>query len=143
MILMTKTFTNAHSHIFTVNHAPDYFLKTAIRNTTLAEWVDKFLQKEGTRWAMKGFLKVYMLFVAKDKRSTIRRYIEFVEIGTSSTQTDIYNQLSKNYTKFGNFKIIVLTQVLDYLDLERSSDHIKIQTQVEEVCEIKRNALYQ
>lgn len=140
---MNKTFTNAHAHIFTVNHAPDYFLKTAIRNTTLAEWTDKFLQKDGTRWVMKGFLKVYMLFASKDQRSTIRRYIEFVEIGTSATQISIYNQLAKNYTKFGNFKIIVLTQVLDYLDLERRSDHIRIETQVEEVCDIKRNALYQ
>ena len=33
--------------------------------------------------------------------------------------------------------------MLDYLDLERSSNHIKIQTQVEEVADIKRNALYQ
>ena len=41
---METSFTNAHSHIFTVNHAPDYFLKTGIGNTTLAEWVDKFLQ---------------------------------------------------------------------------------------------------
>src|SRR5579885_132300 len=140
---MEASFTNAHSHIFTVNHAPDYFLKTAIKNTTLAEWVDKFLQKDGTRIVMKGFLKVYMIFASKDKRSAIQRYIEFVEIGTSATQKDIYDQLSKNYTKFGTFKIIVLTQVLDYLDLERSSNHIKIQTQVEEVCGIKRNALYQ
>lgn len=140
---MEASFTNAHSHIFTVNHAPDYFLKTAIKNTTLAEWVDKFLQKDGTRLVMKGFLKVYMLFANKDKRSAIQRYIEFVEIGTSATQKDIYDKLSKNYTKFGPFKIIVLTQVLDYLDLERSSNHIKIQTQVAEVCDIKRNALYQ
>jgi predicted TIM-barrel fold metal-dependent hydrolase len=139
---MKPSFTNAHSHIFTVNHAPDYFLKTAISNTTLAEWADKFLQKNGTRWVMKGILKVYIFF-AKSKRDTIRRYIEFVEIGTSASQKDIYNQLAKNYSKFGEFKIIVLTQVLDYLDLERSSNHIKIQTQVEEVRDIKRNALYQ
>jgi predicted TIM-barrel fold metal-dependent hydrolase len=140
---MKTTFTNAHSHIFTVNHAPDYFLQTGIGNAALAEFVDKFLQKDGTRWAMKGFLWVYMLFAKKDKRSTIERYIEFVEIGTSATQSDIYRNLTKNYLKFGDFKIIVLTQVLDYLDLERSSDHVRIQTQVEEVCDIKRNALYQ
>lgn len=140
---METSFTNAHSHIFTVNHAPDYFLKTGIGNTTLAEWVDKFLQKDGTRWVMKGFLKIYMIFANKDKRSTIQRYIEFVEIGTSASQKDIYDKLTKNYTRFGNFKIVVLTQVLDYLDLERSSNHIRIQTQVEQVCEIKRNALYQ
>lgn len=140
---MQTNFTNAHAHIFTVNHAPDYFLKTGIGNATLAEWVDKFLQKDGTRWATKGFLKIYMLFASKDKRSIIQRYIEFVQIGTSANQTDIYRSLSKNYVKFGDFKIIVLTQVLDYLDLERGSNHIKIQTQVEEVCNIKRNALYQ
>ena len=64
---MKTTFTNAHSHIFTVSHAPDYFLQTGIGNAALAEWVDKFLQKDGTRWAMKGFLWVYMLFVKKDK----------------------------------------------------------------------------
>ncbi|MBS1746386.1 MAG: amidohydrolase family protein [Bacteroidetes bacterium] len=140
---MNKSFTNAHAHIFTVNHAPDYFLKTGIGNATLAEWVDRFLQKDGTRWAMKGILKFYLLFASKDKRSVIQRYIEFVEIGTSANQTDIYKILAKNYTKFGDFKIIVLTQVLDYLDYERPSNHIHIQTQVEEVCDIKRNALFQ
>jgi len=140
---MKKSFTNAHSHIFTVNHAPDYFLRTGIGNATFANWADKFLQKDGTRWAMKGFLKVYLLFASKERRSTVQRYIEFVEIGTSANQSDIYNSLLKNYVKFGDFKIIVLTQVLDYLDLERSSNHIRIQTQVEEVADIKRNALYQ
>jgi predicted TIM-barrel fold metal-dependent hydrolase len=145
MMIKNKTmspFTNSHAHIFTVNHAPDYFLKTAIANETMAVWIDKFLQKKGTRWAMKGLLQIFT-FLSPRHRDTVRRYIEFVEIGTSASQEDIYNQVSMTYKKFGEFRIVVLTQVLDYLDLERSSNHIKIRTQVEEVCMLKRHALYQ
>jgi predicted TIM-barrel fold metal-dependent hydrolase len=140
---MNTAFTNAHTHIFTVNHAPDYFLKTAIRNTKLAEWVDKFLQKDGTRFIMKGILRLFTIF-SPAKRDIIRRYIEFVEIGSSASQMDIFRPLSKYYARFeGGHKIIVLTQVLDYLDMEIPSNHIRIQAQVEEVRALKQNALYQ
>jgi uncharacterized protein len=135
-------FTNSHAHIFTVNHAPDYFLKTAIGNETLAVWIEKFLEKDGTRWLMKIILWIFTVFSPRH-RDTIRRYIEFIEIGSSASQEDIYKQVATTYAKFGQYRVIVLTQVLDYLDLERNSNHIKIQTQVEEVCALKQNASYQ
>ncbi|RFM28505.1 amidohydrolase family protein [Deminuibacter soli] len=139
---MNTSFTNIHTHIFTVNHAPDYFLKTVISNTTLAEWVNKLLQKKGTRWAMKGALKALTIF-SPGKLELVKRYIEFIETGTSVSQEDIFKPLNKYYARFeGGHKIIVLTQVLDFLDLEQTSTHIRVQTQVEEVCNLKRNALY-
>lgn len=143
MTAMTRVFTNAHAHIFTANHAPDFFLKTVIPNATLARWVDKFLQKDGTRWAVKGVLQLYAA-VSRAKRPIIRRYLEFVQIGTSVSQTDIFEKINQSYAQFQDHKIIVLTQVLDYLDLaDTSSAHIRIKGQVEEVVELKRNARYQ
>ncbi len=140
---MDTTFTNAHAHIFTGNHAPDFFLETVIRNDTLAKWVKKFLQKDGTRWVISGLLKFYA-WVSPKKRAIVRRYLEFVEIGTSINQTKIFEFINRSYTQFPGHKIIVLTQVLDYLDLDDTkSRHIRIRSQVEEVVALKRNTLYQ
>jgi len=141
-VTMASSFTNAHSHIFTANDAPDYFLKTAIKNTWVATQVDRLLQNDGTKWTIKWALKLFAL-LSPQKRDIIRRYLEFIEIGTSSSQTDIFDQLNRSYAQFQGHKIIVLTQVLDYLDLEdTTSGHTRISGQVEEVREIKRNALY-
>lgn len=143
MITMTPTFTNAHAHIFTANHAPDYFLETAIKNDTIARLVKKFLQKDGTRWLVSGLLKFYGLF-SKKNGAVIKRYLEFVKIGTSANQTKIFDRISRSYVQFPDHKIIVLTQVLDYLDLDDTrSRHIRIRSQVEDVANIKKNALYQ
>ena len=139
---MNKPFTNAHAHIFTAKHAPDYFLKTAIRNTSLAIWVDAFLQKRQTRDIVKVIGKL-LFWRTPAKREVLERYLQFVQIGTSSTQQDIFEKIDKPYRKFGDHRIIVLSQVLDYLDLERTSNHKNIFTQVEEIVAIKRNAAYQ
>lgn len=140
---MSAPFTNAHAHIFTSNHAPDYFLETVIGNDTLARWAKKLLQKDGTRWAIKGVLKFVGLFSAK-KKQIINRYLEFIKIGTSVNQAKIFENISRSYAQFPGHRIIVLTQVLDYLDLQDTkSQHIRIRSQVEEVANIKKNALYQ
>src|SRR6266700_1186143 len=111
----SKLFSNAHSHIFTANHAPDFFLKTAIHNTFFAKLVDKMVQKQGTRTVLKGGHWIFGLF-SHNYRNTVKRYIEFVEIGTSATQEDIFNKEAQAYTRMGDYRIVVLTQVLDYLD---------------------------
>ena len=138
-----KSFTNAHSHIFTVNHAPDYFLKTAVNNTLVAKLLERWVQKKSTRVLFNVTHWVFSKILYPNKRDVVERYIEFVKIGSAATQRDVYDQLAKTYVKFGQYKIIVLTQVLDYLDVESTSNHIRIQTQVEQVAELKRNALYQ
>ena len=140
---MKHTFTNAHAHIFTVKHAPDYFLKTAINNTAMAEFVERLLQTKTTSVLLSGVHWLFGRILYPHKREVVDRYIEFVKMGTAATQKDIFDQISKTYTKYGDFKIIVLTQVFDYLDVERDSNHIKVETQVEQVAELKRNALYQ
>jgi predicted TIM-barrel fold metal-dependent hydrolase len=139
---MNKPFTNAHAHIFTAKHAPDYFLKTVIRNTALAVWVDAFLQKRQTRDILSVINKLYF-WRSPSKREAVERYIQFVQVGTSSKQEDIFEKLDKTYRKYGDHRIIVLSQVLDFLDLERNSNHKNIFTQVEEIVSIKRNAAYQ
>ena len=140
---MKQTFTNAHSHIFTVKHAPDYFLKTAIHNTAMAEIVERMVQTKVTGAILTGVHWLFGKILYPHKREAVNRYIEFVKMGTAATQKDIFDAISKTYTKYGDYKIIVLTQVFDYLDLDRQSNHIKVQTQVEQVAELKRNALYQ
>lgn len=134
-------FSNAHSHIFTSQHAPDYFLRTAIKNDWLARQIDKMVKKDGTRTALKS-VDWILKFFSPNYRNTVRRYIEFVQIGTSATQEDVFNMESRAYMRLGDYRIVVLTQVLDYLDYNSTSNHKKIQTQVQEIIELKRNELY-
>jgi len=135
-------FSNAHSHIFTAQCAPDYFLKTAIKNDTIAKLVDKLVQKSGTRAVLKAVDWILKL-ASPNYRNTVRRYIEFVEIGTSATQEDVFTKESTAYKRLGTYRIVALTQVLDFLDYNAtSSTHKKIQTQVQEVVQLKQNAAY-
>jgi predicted TIM-barrel fold metal-dependent hydrolase len=135
-------FCNAHSHIFTVNHAPDYFLRTVIRNDFLANLVQRLLQKNGPRSVMK-FLLTILKITSPNHRNMVERYIEIIQTGIAAQQKDIFDMEASAYTRLGAYKIVVLTQVLDFLDYDKSSAHKKIQTQVEEVVELKRSALYQ
>lgn len=135
-------FCNAHSHIFTVSDAPDYFLKTGIHNDGLARLVERLLQKGGTRALLKG-LHWMIKLVSPNYRNSIERYIEFIEIGTSAQQKDIFNMEAQAYVRMGAYRIVVLTQVLDYLDYGEVSHHKRIQTQVQEVVDLKRDKLYQ
>lgn len=135
-------FSNAHSHIFTVNDAPDYFLKTGIKWQWLAELVDRLVQKGGTRAVLRSLHWMIKLF-SPNYRNTVERYIEFVEIGTSASQRDVFSKEADAYMRLGDYRIVVLTQVLDYLDYTQTSNHKNIQTQVQEVVELKRDALLQ
>jgi predicted TIM-barrel fold metal-dependent hydrolase len=138
--VMSKKFINIHSHIFTVSHAPDFFLQTVIPDRDFAETVQRLLQKKGTRFLIK-FLK---LFFWGHKRGLLEKYIGFIEIGISSTQEEIFKIISNSYKKYGDFGIVTLAQVLDTLDLEdRDSTHKNVKTQIQEILEIKRNAAYQ
>jgi len=147
---MEAPFTNIHAHIFTARHAPDYFLKTAIPTSKLPSWlstkiatkVDELIQRKGSRQVLQMLDWIFRI-ISPDYRDTAERYVEFIKMGISSTQKEIFDDLAQAHMKFPNYRIVVLTQVLDYLDLEQQSNHIKIQTQVDQVCELKRNALYQ
>ena len=137
---MNSKFINIHSHIFTVAHAPDYFLQTVIPNRDLAEYVQRLLQKNGTRW----IIHIIKFLLSKEKRGLLEKYIGFLEIGVSSTQEEVFQKVSSSYKKYGDYGIVVLAQVLDTLDLEDiSSTHKKVKTQIQEILEIKRNAAYQ
>ena len=144
-----KVFTNIHSHVFTAKHSPDYFLKTALPakwpgwfSNIIAKRVNDMLQRKNTRWILKKIIWI-LQNVAQGFCVSIERLLEFIEIGTSSTQREIFNDIADTYRHLGEFRIVALTQVLDYLDLEQPSYHTRIQTQVYQVAEIKRNALYQ
>ncbi|MBV9987434.1 MAG: amidohydrolase family protein [Chitinophagaceae bacterium] len=144
-----KTFTNIHSHVFTAKHSPDYFLETAIhfsRWPWLGRWLarklNEMVQRRDSRFLLKTFAGIYRV-LSPSSRSAIRRYIEFINIGTSSTQREIFDDIAKTHVHLGDYRIVVLTQVLDYLDLEQESNHIRIRTQVEQIADLKRNMLYQ
>jgi uncharacterized protein len=137
---MSNKFINIHSHIFTVGHAPDFFLQTVIPDRDMAEIVQRLLQKRGTR----TFMQALKFFFWGHKRGLLEKYINFIEIGVSSTQEEIFQTISNSYKKYGDYGIVTLAQVLDTLDLEdRESTHKNVKTQVQEILEIKRNAAYQ
>src|SRR6185369_4839019 len=137
----TAPFSNAHSHIFTAKHAPDYFLKTVIHNKFFAELVDKLVQKNGTRAVLGGIDWIFRL-LSPNYRNVVERYAEFIKIGTSATQQEVFDKEAVAYSRLGTYRIVALTQVLDFLDLDSKSGHRTIQTQVQEVMNLKRNVLY-
>lgn len=137
--MSTPKFINIHSHIFTVNHAPDYFLQTVIPNRTLALWVHNTLQKRGSRW----LFRIIKIFFWGEKRSMLERYANFVEVGLSASQEEVFSRIQASHKKFGDHGIVVLPQVLDTLDLDDiKSSHKRCRTQVYEVLQLKRNAIY-
>jgi predicted TIM-barrel fold metal-dependent hydrolase len=141
---MPDKFINSHAHIFTVGHAPDYFLKTVVPSKPVAKWLEQFLQRKPTRLAFKAIYFMVRKMVARDKRDLLERYIEFLEIGMAASQQEVFENVSATYRRYGDFGVVVLTQVLDCLDLEdRRSMHKNIVTQVAEVAELKRHAAYQ
>lgn len=138
---MSIPFYNVHSHIFTVAHAPDYFLQTKLKNKAWANRLRLLLTAKAPKSAIKALATLGLPFGLE--KNTVNRYIEFFSIGLSGSQEDVYRKLVSYYSAYPDYNLVVLTQVLDFMDLEdKTSTHIHIETQVEEVAQLKRNPIY-
>lgn len=138
---MGKQFTNIHTHIFTVRDAPDFFLRTVIGNSMAARALQRFLVSNPGHWVTNSLNWLFKNVFARKKNDLIERYTGFIKAGTAATQQSVFENLYDAHKTLMPFRIVVLTQVLDYLDLTQPYDP-KALTQVEEVAQIKQNELY-
>ena len=117
---------NAHSHIFTMNNAPDGFLKLYMP-APVAGIVDKF-----TNTQIGSFL---INRLAGLNKGLLKRYATFLQIGKSKGQVEVFEDLMKRY---GNETIdfVALTLNMEHMGVGKSISGFE--GQIEEIIAIKR-----
>ncbi|MBK9146694.1 MAG: amidohydrolase family protein [Flavobacteriales bacterium] len=125
-------YTNIHSHVFTGGCAPDYFFKIALPKV-LHRWADEikfFLEKPWMRWIIKKLAR-------RKGDGTFMRYLQFIEVGTQSTQEEVFLSMKKAYSQLGpGVRFVGLTLNMDHMDTQPSK-HARIDTQLAEVERVR------
>lgn len=120
--------TNAHSHVFTGQCAPDFFLRTGLPKALdpYAPRINAFLAKPGIRAVVRQWAKL-----RGDGR--LQRFIQFADMGLHETQERIFREMRKAYSPFGpEVRFIALTMNMDHMG-PWSSSHGRIADQLAEV----------
>lgn len=124
--------TNIHSHVFTGRCAPDYFFRMVLPSWA-DRWADEikvFLEK---RW-MRRLIK---FFASRRGNSQLLRYLQFIEVGTQSTQEEVFTSMYQAYTALGaETRFVALTLNMDHMDTQPSS-HARIDDQLAEVERVR------
>jgi predicted TIM-barrel fold metal-dependent hydrolase len=123
---MNDKYKNAHTHIFTMHNAPKDFLQLYMP-AFLAKRVDTFTNTEAGAWVIRQ--------VAKLNSGMFKRYATFLEIGKSSDQITVFENLMSRYPN-ETMQFITLCQNLEYLGVGRSISGFE--GQIEEVLSIKK-----
>ncbi|HEY1046541.1 MAG TPA: amidohydrolase family protein [Bacteroidia bacterium] len=129
---MNKQYSNIHTHIFNGKCAPDYFFKIVLPSKLdpFADEIKAFIEKKWMRRLIK-------LISRKRGHSMFQRYLEFLEIGTQNSQTDIFRYLKDNYNTLSNdMRFIVLTLNMDHMDTQPSY-HARIEDQLAEIDKLR------
>lgn len=125
-------YTNIHGHIFTGGCAPDYFFKIALPKP-LHAWADEikwFLERPWMR-------KVIKRLAGRRGDGTLLRYLQFIEVGTQSTQEEVYRTMRNAYGALGTgVRFVGLTLNMDHMDTQPST-HARIDTQLAEVERVR------
>lgn len=124
--------TNVHSHVFTAGCAHDQFFKVALPKA-LHRWADEikwFMEKPGVR-------KFIERMARRSGDGLFMRYLQFIEVGTQSTQEEVFRTLKKAYEPLGpEVRFIALTLNMDHMD-PHLSGHARIDTQLAEVERVR------
>jgi len=132
------TFTNSHIHIFTSDYAPEYYLEVSIPSSLhfISPFIKRNLENRAGRLLTGNLLRLTNIFTPK-RRILFERYLEFVRIGTSSSQKEIFEKVRKVYQGFPAKQFIVLSVNLDYMDIEKRSYHAGIDAQLNDLIKLK------
>ncbi|MBK7384844.1 MAG: amidohydrolase family protein [Flavobacteriales bacterium] len=124
--------TNIHSHVFTGGCAPDYFFKMVLPSWA-DRWADEikfFLEKPWMRRIIKAM-------ASRRGHSQLLRYLQFIEVGTQSTQEEVFVSMRNAYAVFGpEVRFVALTLNMDHMDVQ-ASNHARIETQLAEVERVR------
>jgi predicted TIM-barrel fold metal-dependent hydrolase len=137
---MNLPFTNAHVHVFNTLCAPDNFLRVVPSNIVRknSAFIKKMVDSRFGRYLVD---KLFNLTNSDNARQLKEwnKYLSFLEVGTEKRQLDIFlRELNDAKTFDSNPRIVGLTLNMDYMDNNPLSKHKRIETQLEEVIEIKR-----
>ncbi|MCW5899226.1 MAG: amidohydrolase family protein [Flavobacteriales bacterium] len=119
---------NVHSHVFTGQCAPDYFLRTALPKVLdpFAPQIKVFIEKQRSRGLIKAIARL-------NGSSKLLRYIQFAEMGLQETQETIFLQMKRASSALGpDTRFIALTLNMDHMGTG-SSSHGRIEDQLDEV----------
>ena len=137
---MSLPFTNIHTHVFTSECVPDRFLRILpIPMVRKAPRIVKgIIDSKIGRGIIHGLFKA-LSKKNSDKRGELDKYIAFLDVGTDTSQLEVFRTaLAAGISFDPAVRIIGLTMNMDYMDSQPSKKQISFETQLEEVKGIKR-----
>ncbi len=120
--------TNAHSHVFTGQCAPEFFLRTGLPKALdpYAPRLNAFISKPGIRAIVRQWAKL-------KGDGNLLRFLQFADMGLHETQERIFQEMRKAYSAFGpEVRFIALTLNMDHMGPWHSR-HGRIADQLAEV----------
>jgi predicted TIM-barrel fold metal-dependent hydrolase len=123
---MSERFINCHSHIFNEKCAPDRFIGLPV-----ARMISE------RKMLVKGMLKV-MRLVGSSSEASVEKWANFLDIGSSKSQADVFDSLRASYT-FGPMAYVALTLNMDYMGAGTAL--LNFQSQLAEVRQLKLSYL--
>lgn len=136
---MHSSLTNIHIHVFNIDCAPERLLmilpKKFVRKNAVL--IRRLLDSRKGRKLIQFMFKIFAKKEAKS-RTELDKVIAFLNIGTSVSQLEVFETALDAGRRYdAEVKIVALTLNMDYMD-SKLSNHKKIDTQLEEVKDIKR-----
>lgn len=138
---MNLPFTNVHTHVFTSACAPDRFLR--ILPIKFVRRMPRAIKgaidsKTGVK-IIRSLSKLFGMRKRANERREIDKYVAFLDVGTESTQLQVFERAYQAGRDFDPaVRIVGLTLNMDYMDSEPSKKQMSFETQLEEVKDIKR-----
>jgi uncharacterized protein len=137
---MSVPFTNIHAHVFNSECAPDNFLRILPMNGVrrAPRLVKNIIDSKSGRTVIHGLFKIFSKR-SSDKRSEVDKYVAFLDVGTESSQLEVFRRALQAGLLFDpNVRIVGLTMNMDHMDSRPSRKQISFETQLEEIKAIKR-----
>jgi uncharacterized protein len=124
--------TNIHSHVFTGGCAPDHFFKMV-----LPSWADRWAAEIKYFLEMPWMRGVVKRLARRRGNSDLLRYLQFIEVGTQSTQEEVFEGMRRAYAALGpDVRFVALTLNMDHMDVAPSG-HARIDDQLAEVERVR------
>lgn len=135
-----KPFTNSHIHVFNSECAPQNFLRILDKKIvrTFPGFIKWLLQTRRVRTAI-WWLSKRLSKKSGKRRSTLAKYISFLNVGTQRSQKEVFEiayNVAKKYDS--NARIIGLTMDMDHMDNQGKLPDKPLETQLAEVKALKR-----
>ncbi len=123
---MKNLYKNVHTHIFTMDNAPEYFLNLYLPKP-VSSALDTATNTQAGSWLVQKIIRQF--------GSQGERYAGFLRIGKSKSQLNIYEELLDRYTD-KSMEMIALTLNMEYIGAGRTKSGFE--GQIQQVIDIKK-----